>query len=47
MKSEPKKFSISGSLDNIDQPSVGLIVLNTTFTFERDFVRLFNTHKPN
>ena len=47
MKFEPKKFSMSGSLDSINRTSVGLIVLNTDFTFERDFVRFFNTHKPN
>ena len=47
MKLVPKKISISGSLDNIDRPSVGLIVLNTDFTFERDFARLFNNQKPN
>ena len=47
MKLAPKKISISGSLDNIDRPSVGLIVLNTDFTFERDFARLFNNQKPN
>jgi len=47
MKLVPKKISISGSLDNINRPSVGLIVLNTDFTFERDFARLFNNQKPN
>ncbi|SVD85122.1 uncharacterized protein METZ01_LOCUS437976, partial [marine metagenome] len=41
------KYRIPKNLyNNIDRPSVGLIVLNTDFTFERDFVRLYNEHQP-
>ncbi len=45
---ESKKYHISGVLSGrIDRPTVGLIVLNTDFTFERDFVRMYNEQKPN
>ena len=39
MTIESKKYQISDALsERRDRPSVGLIVLNTDFTFERDFV---------
>ena len=41
------KYQIPKNLSNgNDRPLVGLIVLNTDFTFERDFVRLYNEHQP-
>ena len=41
------KYRIPKNLsNNIVRPAVGLIVLNTDFTFERDFVRLYNEHQP-
>jgi maleate isomerase len=47
MTIESKKYHISDTLTrNSERPSVGLIVLNTDFTFERDFVRLYNEHQP-
>ena len=48
MTIESKKYTISKTLTrNIERPSVGLIVLNTDFTFERDFVRMYTDQKPN
>ena len=41
------KYRIPKNLsNNIVRSSVGLIVLNTDFTFERDFVRLYNEYQP-
>ena len=41
------KYPIPKNLsNNLARSSVGLIVLNTDFTFERDFVRLYNDHQP-
>ena len=46
MTIESKKYQISDALsESRDRPSVGLIVLNTDFTFERDFVRMYTEHK--
>ena len=48
MTIESKKYQTSGALsERRDRPSVGLIVLNTDFTFERDFVRMYSEQKPD
>mgnify|MGYP000462674427 FL=1 len=48
MTIESKKYHISDTLTrNSERPSIGLIVLNTDFTFERDFVRMYTDQKPN
>jgi maleate isomerase len=48
MTIESKKYQISDALsERRDRPSVGLIVLNTDFTFERDFVRMYTEQKPD
>ena len=48
MTIESKKYHISDTLTrNSERPSVGLIVLNTDFTFERDFVRMYTDQKPD
>ncbi|MBT4975240.1 MAG: hypothetical protein HOM81_06745, partial [Gammaproteobacteria bacterium] len=48
MTIESKKYQISDTLnERRDRPSVGLIVLNTDFTFERDFVRMYTEQKPD
>ncbi len=48
MTIESKKYHISKSLTRrTGRPAVGLIVLNTDFTFERDFVRMYTEQKPN
>ena len=48
MTIESKKYHISETLTrNSDRSTVGLIVLNTDFTFERDFVRMYTDQKPD
>ena len=48
MTIESKKYNISETLaTNTQRPSVGLIVLNTDFTFERDFVKMYTDQKPD
>ena len=48
MTIESKQYYISETLTrNSERPSVGLIVLNTDFTFERDFVRMYTDQKPD
>ena len=45
---ESKKYHLSETLNaSNDRPAVGLIVLNTDFTFERDFVRMYSEQQPN
>ena len=42
MSFESKKYHLSETLNAFNErPAVGLIVLNTDFTFERDFVRMY------
>jgi maleate isomerase len=42
------KYDLSEALNPANErPSVGLIVLNTDFTFERDFVRMYTEQKPD
>jgi len=48
MNIDSTKYHLSESLDIANErPSVGFIVLNTDFTFERDFVRMYTEQKPN
>ena len=48
MSFESKKYHLSEILNaSNDRPAVGLIVLNTDFTFERDFVRMYSEQQPN
>ena len=48
MTIKSKQYHISETLNrSSERPSVGLIVLNTDFTFERDFVRMYTDQKPN
>ena len=48
MSFESKKYHLSETLNaSNDRPAVGLIVLNTDFTFERDFVRMYSEQQPN
>ena len=48
MNIDSTKYHLSESLDiTNERPSVGFIVLNTDFTFERDFVRMYTEQKPN
>jgi len=48
MTFESKKYHLSETLNaSNERPAVGLIVLNTDFTFERDFVRMYSEQKPN
>ena len=48
MAVESKKYNLSEVQNTSNErPSVGLIVLNTDFTFERDFVRMYSEQKPN
>ena len=47
MTIDSTKYRIPNNLSyNVTRPCVGLIVLNTDFTFERDFVRLYNERQP-
>ena len=42
------KYDLSEALNLANErPSVGLIVLNTDFTFERDFVRMYTEQKQD
>jgi len=46
MNIDSTKYHLSESLDIANErPSVGFIVLNTDFTFERDFVRMYTEQK--
>ncbi len=48
MSFESKKYHLSEILNaSNERPTVGLIVLNTDFTFERDFVRMYSEQQPN
>ena len=48
MAIESTKYDLSEALNPANErPSVGLIVLNTDFTFERDFVRMYAEQQPN
>lgn len=48
MTIKSKQYHISKTLNrSSERPSVGLIVLNTDFTFERDFLRMYTDQKPN
>ena len=48
MSFESKKYHLSETLNaSNERPTVGLIVLNTDFTFERDFVRMYSEQQPN
>ena len=48
MTVESTKYNLSEALNEVNErPSVGLIVLNTDFTFERDFVRMYSEQQPN
>ena len=48
MTNESTKYDLSEALNPANErPSVGLIVLNTDFTFERDFVRMYTEQKPD
>ena len=48
MTIESHKYDLSKVLHaSNERPSVGLIVLNTDFTFERDFVRMYSEQKPD
>ena len=48
MTIKSKQYHISKTLNrSSERPSIGLIVLNTDFTFERDFVRMYTDQKPN
>jgi maleate isomerase len=48
MTIESTKYHLSETLNSHNERlAVGLIVLNTDFTFERDFVRMYSEQKPN
>ena len=48
MTVESTKYNLSEALNAVNErPSVGLIVLNTDFTFERDFVRMYSEQQPD
>ena len=48
MTVESSKYNLSEALNSVNErPSVGLIVLNTDFTFERDFVRMYSEQQPD
>ncbi len=48
MSFESKKYHLYETLNaSNERPTVGLIVLNTDFTFERDFVRMYSEQQPN